>query len=449
MSWQKLLLKNVTYINRGATRVRDILIENGRFVRIDNNISATGCDILDCANMLVIPGVIDDQVHFREPGNTNKATIASESVAAVLGGTTSFMDMPNNTPPTTTLESLANKNAIAAKVSPANYSFYLGATNDNLEQIKAINPQEVCGVKIFMGSSTGSLLVDNDEALREIFWHSPVLIATHCEDNAIITKNMQKYVTMYGDNIEPYMHALIRSREACLASSRKAIALAEETHANLHVLHLSTKEELELFQQYAKIPVEKRQITAEVCVHHLYFNSSYYAKLGSHIKCNPAIKDESDRLALLQAVTDGTITNIATDHAPHTREEKAQPFIKAPSGLPLVQFSLLATLELVHRNELDLETAVTGLCHNPALRFKIKDRGFIEEGYYADFVVIDPHSTYTVKPHEIASKCGWSPFIGTTFNNRIVHTFVNGKQVVKNGKLVQMAPAGEMLTFDR
>lgn len=444
------LLKNVTYVNEGATRFRDILIENGHFERIDNDIPAKdNYKIIDCQNLMVLPGVIDDQVHFREPGMTHKATIATEACAAVLGGTTSFMDMPNNNPPAITNEHLNQKKQIAAKCSLANYSFYLGATADNLEEIKALDPQNVCGVKIFMGSSTGNLLVDNDEALRKIFSTSQIPIATHCEDNTIIQNNLNAYIKKYGDNIEPYMHALIRNREACFKSSKKAVDLAIETKANLHVLHLSTKEEIELFKPFAQAKIQDRRISAEVCAHHLFFNSSFYKTLGSKIKCNPAIKDEADRKALVNAVDSGIITNIATDHAPHTREEKEQPFLKAPSGLPLIQFSLLAVLELVHRGELTLENAVAALSHNTALRFNIRDRGFIKEGYWADLVIVKPNCAYTVMPHEIASKCNWSPFVGLTFNNKILHTFVNGNQVVENGAIVPGSINGKEILFNR
>src|SRR5574344_1074930 len=416
------LLKNVTYVNEGATRFRDILIENGHFSRIDNNISAKDeYEIIDCKDFKVLPGVIDDQVHFREPGMTHKASIASESAAAVLGGTTLFMDMPNNIPPAISTKDLNSKKEIAAKDSVANYSFYLGATSDNLEEIKSLDPKNVCGVKVFMGSSTGNLLVEDDEALRKIFLTSQIPVATHCEDNAIINANLTAFTQKYGNEIEPYMHELIRSREACYKSTKKAVDLATETNANLHVLHLSTKEEIDLFKPYASEKVEARKITAEVCAHHLFFNSSYYKNLGTKIKCNPAIKDEDDR----------------------------QSLVKAPSGLPLIQYSLLAVLELVHRGELSIEAAVTAVSHNTAKRFNISDRGFIKEGYWADLVIIKPNVAFTVMPHEIVSKCGWSPFVGMTFNNKVLHTFVNGNQVVKDGKLVTGMPKGKEILFNR
>lgn len=446
-----ILIKNATIINENSTKFRDILIENNIIKRIDNNIEANDSyEIIDCQNKLVIPGVIDDQVHFREPGATNKATISSESIAAVLGGTTSFMDMPNNNPPATTKESLKIKNEIACRNSLANYSFYLGATDSNLNEILELNPKETCGVKIFMGSSTGDLLVDQDEALEKIFRNTQLPITTHCEDNAIIAKNTKKFIEQYGEeNLTSSMHYLIRSRGACFESTKKAVELAVKTNANLHVLHLSTKEELELFKPFAKQPISQRRISAEVCAHHLFFNNSYYEKLGNKLKCNPAVKEESDRAALVEAVRTGVITNIATDHAPHTNEEKMLPYFKAPSGLPLIQYSLLAVLELVHKNELTIENAVTALCHNTALRFNVSKRGFIREGYFADIVIIDPNKKHTVIPADIASKCKWSPFLSYTFNNSVDTTIVNGNIIVKDGKLLNQSVFGKALEFDR
>lgn len=444
------LLKNATYINEGCTSQRDILLKNGLIERIDTSIPADDSyEIIDCRDMLVLPGVIDDQVHFREPGTTHKATIATESVAAVLGGTTSFMDMPNNNPPAVTIEDIMAKKDIAARNSYANYSFYLGATENNMEEIQKINPAEICGVKIFMGSSTGNLLVDKDEALYNIFKNCHVLIATHCEDNALINKNMEEFKARYGEeNLKPYMHPLIRNHKACYKSTKKAVDLALETGANLHVLHLSTEDEIELFRPFADISLEQRKITAEACAHHLFFNDKSYERLGNRLKCNPAVKTEEDRKALISAVEQGIISIIATDHAPHTLEEKNQPFYKAPSGLPLIQYSLLAVLELVHRNELSLEAAVTALSHNPAVRFNIDRRGFIKEGYFADIAVVK-NEEFTVKPVDIASKCKWSPFLGYTFANRVMHTFVNGNHVVNNGIFVPNNIFGRDLRFNR
>lgn len=444
------LLKNATYINEGCTCRRDILLNNGLIEKIDNCIPADdGYEIIDCSDMLVLPGVIDDQVHFREPGAVHKATIATESVAAVLGGTTSFMDMPNNNPPAVTIEDLQAKKDIAARNSYANYSFYLGATETNMDEICRINPQEICGVKIFMGSSTGNLLVDRDEALYNIFKNSRVLIATHCEDNALINRNMEEFKAKYGEeNLKPYMHPLIRNHKACYRSSKKAVDLALETGANLHVLHLSTKDEIELFRPFAGQPVRDRKITAEVCAHHMFFNDKDYERLGNRLKCNPAVKTEEDRQALVNAVEQGIISIIATDHAPHTIEEKNQPFCKAPSGLPLIQFSLLAVLDLVHRNELSIEAAVTALSHNPAERFNIDRRGYIREGYFADIVIVKKND-YTVKPVDIASKCKWSPFLGHTFSHKVMHTFVNGNHVVTNGIFTPNNIFGRDLRFNR
>ncbi len=444
-----ILLKNATIINENATSLRDILIQNGHIEKIGVNISADDSyEIIDCKGNIVIPGCIDDQVHFRDPGATYKADIASEAEAAVLGGVTSFMDMPNNNPPAITNEDIRKKKEKARSTSYANYAFYLGATPDNIEEIKTLNPSEICGVKVFMGSSTGNLLVDDEAHLREIFSNSQIPIATHCEDNGIINANLKAFREKYGDeNLTAAMHPLIRSREACLKSSKLAISIAKETGANLHVLHLSTKEELELFKPYANLPIEQRKITCEVCAHHMFFNDTWYQRLGNKLKCNPAVKTEADRKALVEAVRSGVITCIATDHAPHTLEEKMLPYIKAPGGLPLIQFSLLSLLELVHRGELSIEDVVTGYCHNPALRFHVQKRGFIREGYWADLVVIKPHSPIQVTPNMIASKCGWSPFVGMTFNNRILHTFVNGNHIVNDGKLVRKNPFGMALEF--
>lgn len=445
------LLVNATYVNDGSTRVRDILIQNGHIEKIDNNITADASwKVIDCSNKLVLPGVIDDQVHFREPGAVQKGTIASESRAAVLGGTTSFMDMPNNNPSITNLEGIKTKSEIASSNSLANYSFYLGATADNLEEIKAVDPKAVCGIKIFMGSSTGSLLVEDDDTIRNIFKASQIPVATHCEDNAIIKANTEQFIKEYGeDKLMPYMHPKIRSREACIKSTKRAIKLAEETNGNLHVLHLSTLEEVELFKKYASTPIANRTITCEACIPHLFFTDESYNTLGNKLKCNPAVKGILDKNALIKGVSSGVITTIGTDHAPHTYEEKMQPYFKAPSGLPMIQFSLLAMLDLVHAEKLTIEQVVSAMCHNPALRFNIDKRGFIREGYWADLVIVDFLNEYTVRPHDIASKCGWSPFVGQTFNSRVLHTFVNGNQVVENGILSPTFICGRPLEFNR
>ena len=415
------LLKNATIINEGATFKGDLLIRDGRIARIASSVSGDQASrIIDCENQIVIPGCIDDQVHFREPGSTWKADMASEARAAALGGVTSFMDMPNNTPPATTSRDIAVKKDIARRSSVANFGFY------------------------------GTLLVDQEDSLRNIFRAAEVPVATHCEDNEIISKNTALFREKYGeDGMDASMHPLIRSREACLKSTSLAVALAKETGARLHALHLSTAEELRLFEPWAPLPVSQRQITCEVCVHHLFFNDTWYGALGNRLKCNPAVKTEKDRQALVAAVRTGLVTCIATDHAPHTAEEKNAPYSKAPGGIPLIQFALPALLELVKRNELTMEDVVAGYCHNPAIRFNISKRGFIREGYWADLVVIDPGRPQRVTPSIIASKCGWSPFTGVTFSNSIVHTFINGNQVVNNGVLENKNCFGTALRFDR
>lgn len=447
----EILLKNAAFVNEDATYERDLLIKNGRIEKIANDISADpSWKIIDLEGLTLLPGIIDDQVHFREPGAEYKANIASESKAAVLGGTTSFMDMPNNNPPAITYNQIKAKNEIAKNVSPANYAFYLGASGDNLEEIKKLDPKKVCGVKIFMGSSTGTLLVDDEKLLKQIFAASPILIATHCEDNSIIKNNLNSFIEKYGEeNLTAEMHPLIRSREACLASTLKAIRIAKETNARLHVLHISTKEEAEIFGKFASIPLADRRITAEACVHHLFFNDTYYKRLKNNIKCNPAIKTEEDRRALLAAVRNTAISCIATDHAPHTAEEKALPYFKAPAGLPLIQFTMPALLELVQKGEISIEEVVRCCSHNPAMMFNIKDRGFIREGYFADLVAVNMHKPLTVTPNIIASKCGWSPFTGYTFKSSVIHTFVNGVHVVENGKLIPNCLSGKELEFDR
>ncbi len=445
------LLKNALYVNEGRALRGDILIRGAFIERVGASIPApAGCEVLDCADLLVLPGAIDDQVHFREPGGERKATIASESLAAVAGGVTSFMDMPNNDPPAVTAAALEAKRNLAARSSAANYSFYLGATEDNLGEIVRADPARVCGVKVFMGSSTGTLLVRDDAALRAIFRNSPVLIATHCEDDEIIRRNAEAFRAKYGEeNLDPSAHPLIRSREACLRSTEKAVALAQETGADLHVLHLSTAEELELFRPYAGLDPGERRITAEACVHHLFFSDADYARLGNLLKCNPAVKTEADRKALVRAVADGTVTVIGTDHAPHTAEEKSLPYFRAPSGLPLIQFSLPAALELADRGELTVEAVVTAMCHNPAKRFRVDRRGFIREGYYADLAVVARTEPRPVRPGDILSKCGWSPFAGHAFGRRVVHTFVNGRRAVRDGRADPEARFGRELRFLR
>ena len=401
-------------------------------------------ETIDARGQWVLPGVIDDQVHFREPGLTYKADIHSESAAAA-GGVTSFMDMPNVKPPTVTLGLLDEKFERAAETSVTNYSFYFGATNENAAEIERIDPKWVCGVKVFMGSSTGNMLVDDDRALASIFAQSPVPVATHCEDEATVRANMERFRAGYGDEITVAMHPLIRSAEACYRSSAKAVELATRYGADLHVLHLSTARELDLFDRG---PLSGKRITNEVCVHHLWFSDADYARMGNFIKWNPAIKSEADRDALRRGIADGRVDVVATDHAPHTLDEKKLPYLKAPSGGPLVQHSLVAMLEMSRNGVFPVETAVEKMCHAPAVRFRIRERGYLREGYFADIVLVRPDDPWTVSPQNILSKCGWSPFEGVTFSNRVTHTLVNGKIVFRNGAVDRDA-RGRALEFDR
>lgn len=452
-----ILIKHGTIVNEGLSFKGSLLIENNRISKIirEEGVAKSelkdlyqnaGIDkIINASGMHIFPGVIDDQVHFREPGNTAKATFATESRAAVLGGVTSFMDMPNNNPPAITNRAIADKFALAAAASYANYSFYLGASNDNLDEIKAVDKQKICGVKVFMGSSTGNMLVNSTEALRGIFKESPILVATHCEQEEIITANLETFKNRFGEHIPFESHPDIRSREACIACTERAIRLAVENGTRLHILHISTAQELEMIRKARK---ENPHITGEVCVHYMRFNRNDYAQYGSKIKCNPAIKEESDMLAIRAAVKEGLIQVVATDHAPHLKEEKAHPYLKAPSGLPLIQHSLQLMLELSKQGVFTTEEVVSRMCHGPALCFNIKERGFLREGYYADLVVVNlnlPDHKSTSSP---AYKCGWSPFAGETFSASIIHTFVNGSQVVENGTLTGERNAQPLL-FER
>ncbi|PKP40296.1 MAG: dihydroorotase, partial [Bacteroidetes bacterium HGW-Bacteroidetes-13] len=387
---------------------------------------------IDAEGKYLIPGVIDDQVHFREPGLTHKATIESESRAAIAGGITSFIEMPNTIPQTTTLKHLDEKFGIAAKSSFANYSFMFGGTNENLEEIKKLKPNQAAAIKLFLGSSTGNMLVDNPKILEQIFSNANMLIAVHCEDEATIRNNTEKYIKQYGENIPIACHPLIRSEEACYLSSSMAIELAKKTAARLHVFHLSTAKETELFTN--KIPLEEKKITAEVCIHHLWFSDEDYAEKGSLIKWNPAIKKTTDREGLWEALLDNRIDVIATDHAPHTWDEKQQKYLKCPSGGPLVQHALPAMFEMHLRGKLTVEKLVEKMCHNPAKLFQIEKRGFLRPGYYADMVLVDTTSPWTVNKDNILYQCGWSPFEGSNFKSRITHTFVNGKLIYKNFK---------------
>lgn len=443
----KTLIENGTIVNEGLTYKGYVLINDDRIEaagegRFEGDFYGTR---IDAEGQLVIPGVIDDQVHFREPGLTHKADIASESAAAVAGGVTSYMEMPNTNPPTTSESELEWKYDRAAETSLANYSFYLGATNDNIREIKQLDPHTVCGVKLFMGSSTGNMLVDDRKTLSAIFAESPVLIAAHCEDEAMIRENTETFRRRYSDNIEPWMHPLIRSAEACYRSSAYAVELADKYGSQLHVLHLSTARELTLFD--AK-PLAEKKITNEVCVHHLWFSDEDYAAKGNFIKWNPAVKTAADRLALREGLLNGKVDVAATDHAPHTLEEKRKPYWECPSGGPLVQHSLVAMLELARQGVMPVEKAVEKMCHAPAQLYKVKERGFLRPGYYADVVVVDPSSPWTVATDNILYKCGWSPFEGTEFSHKVAHTFVNGRHVYNNGEL-DRGIRGERLEFDR
>ena len=443
-----ILIRNAKIVNEGTIFEGDVLIENQFIVEIASKISvkSSSTKIIDAEGNYLIPGIIDDQVHFREPGLTHKGTIFTESRAAVAGGITSFIEQPNTVPNATTQELLEEKYKIASEKSFTNYSFMMGGTNDNLEEILKTNPKNVAGIKLFLGSSTGNMLVDNEEVLEKIFSSTPMLIAVHCEDETTIKNNLEKFTAEYGEDIPASAHPLIRSAEACYISSSKAIALAKKTGARLHVFHVSTAKETELFSN--KIPLEDKKITAEVCIHHLWFTDKDYEKKGNFIKWNPAVKTEEDKNALWEALLDDRIDVIATDHAPHTLEEKKQKYAKAPSGGPLVQHALVAMFEMFHQGKISIEKIIEKMAHNPAKLFKIEKRGFIKEGYFADLVILNAGLPFTVKKDNLLYKCGWSPFEGTTFKSRITHTFVNGNLVYSNGK-VKDIHVGERLTFDR
>jgi dihydroorotase len=440
---QTTVIRNAKLVNEGQVTESDVLLKSGRIEKIASDIQAPpGAEVVDAKGRHLLPGIIDDQVHFREPGLTHKGDFYSESRAAVAGGITSYMEMPNSNPPTTDAEQLEWKYARAAQTSGANFAFYFGATNDNIEDIRRLDPGATCGVKIFMGASTGNMLVDDKSTLVAIFRDSPVPIATHCESTPMIQANIDRAMAKYGNKIPVTEHANIRSAEACYASSELAVALAKKYGAHLHVLHLTTAREMELFDPG---PMDGKQITAEACVHFLHFDESQYAQYGNRIKCNPAIKTRADQQGLLQAIRDGRLDIIATDHAPHTVEEKASDdYMAAPAGLPLVQDFLVAALELVHEGKLDLHTVVRGMTHNPAKRFSVIDRGFIREGYYADLVLVDMDGTTEVTRERVLSKCGWSPFEGRRFNSRVDGVWVNGAlafdgtQVIEHGAAMRL-----------
>ena len=443
---KKLLIKNATIINEGVRLEGDLLIENGFIAKVGGLIEDADAELIDATGKLVLPGVIDDQVHFREPGLTHKATIATESRAAVAGGITSFIEMPNTVPQATTQALLEDKFKIAAENSYANYSFMFGGTNDNLDELLKTDPQKVAGIKLFLGSSTGNMLVDDQEVLRKIFSSTKMIISVHCEDEATIRTNLAEAKAKYGDDIPIALHPHIRSEEACYLSSSKAIALAKETGARLHVFHLSTAKETDLFRN--DIPLEEKQITAEVCTHHLWFDDSDYQTKGTHIKWNPAVKTKRDKEALWKALLDDRIDVLATDHAPHTLEEKAQVYTKAPSGGPLVQHALLAMFEAHKSGRISLEKMVEKMSHNPAKLFQIKKRGFIRPGYYAELVILDPEKEEEVTKENILYKCGWSPFEGTSFQSSVSHTIINGHVAYQQGQFDENS-RGMRLTFDR
>ncbi|SNR53422.1 dihydroorotase [Lutibacter flavus] len=442
------LIKNAQIVNEGQIFEGDVLIDGEFIVDIDISISSKSSNttVIDAEGKFLIPGAIDDQVHFREPGLTHKATIETESRAAVAGGITSFIEMPNTSPQATTQELLEEKFGRASKTSYANYSFMFGGTNDNLEELLKTNPKNVAGIKLFLGSSTGNMLVDDEVVLEKIFSSTKMLIAVHCEDEATIKKNLETYLKEYGDDIPIELHPKIRSEEACYLSSSKAIELAKKTGARLHVFHISTEKETKLFSN--KLPIEKKQITAEVCVHHLLFDERDYKTKGTLIKWNPAVKTEQDKEGLWKALLDDRIDVIATDHAPHTLEEKKQVYTKAPSGGPLVQHAIPAMLKAHSQGKISVEKIVEKMCHNPAKLFHIEKRGFIKKGYYADLVLVDIASPWTVKKDNILYKCGWSPFEGTTFYSKITHTFVNGNLIYNNGKFNDTIK-GKRLLFNR
>jgi len=442
-----ILIQNATIVNENKIFKGDILIENEIITKISSKIKPTkNIEVINAEGKYLIPGFIDDQVHFREPGLTHKANIATESRAAIAGGITTFIEMPNTVPQATTQDLLEEKFKIAAVDSYANYSFMFGGTNDNLEELLKTDPKKVAGIKLFLGSSTGNMLVDNEEILEKIFSSTKMIISVHCEDELTIRKNTAIYKEKYGENIPLKYHPLIRSEEACYLSSSKAIELAKKTGARLHIFHLSTEKETHLFRN--DIPLEEKQITAEVCIHHLWFSDKDYEEKGTHIKWNPAVKTEKDRLGLWKALLDDRIDVLATDHAPHTLDEKNNNYLNAPSGGPLVQHAIIALLEKVKEGVIPIEKAVEKMSHNPAKLFQIEKRGFIKEGYFADIVLIDMNKPQTVSKDNILYKCGWSPFEGTTFSSTITHTFVNGNLIFNNG-IFNDDIKGKRITFNR
>lgn len=442
---KSICIKNARLVNRGTIKEQDIYIDNQRISQIENNISKSADIELDAKGKLVIPGIIDDQVHFRDPGLTHKADLYTEPRAAVAGGTTSFMEMPNTKPAALTQELLEAKYQTAARKSLANYSFFMGASNENLEEVLKTDPKSVCGLKIFMGSSTGNMLVDERTVLESLFSKVPMLIATHCEDEATVRSNTKAYIEKYGDNIPIACHPEIRSVEACYKSSHLAIELAKKYKTRLHILHISTADELALFRN--DIPLSEKRITAEVCVHHLFFNAGGYEAHGTHIKCNPAIKAASHQQALFPALLDNRLDIIATDHAPHTLDEKDNPYTSAPSGLPLVQHSLNVMLDFYQKGMISLERIVEKMCHAPAECFRLAERGYLDEGYFADIVIVDPEKEWQVQRDSLYSKCGWSPFEGHNFKGQVESTIVSGHLAYHQGKFDE-SKQGMRLAFN-
>lgn len=445
---RKFIIKNAKIVNEGTIIEGDVYVEGAFIKEIAEVISpkTPDTDIIYAEGKYLIPGMIDDQVHFREPGLTHKADLYTESKAAVTGGITSFIEMPNTNPQTITQKALEDKFDLATKKSLANYSFMIGGTNDNLEELLKTDPKTVAGIKLFLGSSTGNMLVDDEKVLEKIFSSTDLLISAHCEDENTIQTNLKQYIDTFGDDIPVVLHPQIRSAEACYISSSRAVALAQKTDARLHIFHLSTAQETELFTN--KIPLSEKKITAEVCIHHLWFNDSHYAEKGTLIKWNPAVKGENHQKALLEAVLDDRIDVIATDHAPHTLEEKSNSYTSCPSGAPMVQHAIPALFEMHKKGQISIEKIVEKTAHNPAILFQIEKRGFIREGYYADLVLIDPSKPWTVKKENTLYKCGWSPLEGSTFSSRITHTFVNG-HLVYNEKRFDESKKGMRLTFNR
>ena len=442
----RTLIKNASIVNEGKIYTSDVLIEDERIKQISKNIDIDADKEIDASGKYMLPGLIDDQVHFREPGLTYKANIYSESKAAVAGGITSFMEMPNTSPQSLTQALLEEKFQIAEKTSLANFTFFMGVSNNNIDEVLKTNPKTVGALKIFMGSSTGDMLVDDKKILEEIFEKSPMLIAVHCEDEDTIKHNTQLAIEKYGEDIPISEHPNIRSAEACYKSSSIAVELAKKYNTRLHVFHLSTEKELELFDN--TIPLSEKRITAEVCIHHLWFNEENYKEKGTYIKWNPAVKKESDRSALFEALLNDKLDVVATDHAPHTIDEKSNTYLKAPSGGPLVQHALAAMLEFYKKGKISLEKIVEKMCHNPAILFQVVERGYIKEGYYADLVLVDLDQTWQVKKDNILYKCNWSPFEGYTFSTKVSHTFVNGNLAYENG-VFNESVKGKRLEFNR